>query len=702
MNWYGLLKKSAYERWMDQIEQLSMQNPYPFNSWFDESGRTYIPFETESLEQMYDNNDMAVIETLEESGCTDIDYRNGYCTYNNNKYRIGKLLEYLRRKDLQELGQKAERGEIYNIERDIEQANKWYNDLLGYFTNSSLRVNKGENTFAVVISQDPHDVAKMSTDRHWDSCMELGEGSNYESVFCEVSSGGLVAYLIYNNDTDIQNPLARIHIRRFENGNGQSVAIPEASIYGNEIAGFSEIVDQWLTTKQGTELEPGMYSRMGGEYSDTFGDTTLVAPVDEEGLLLWLKKEDPNAVSTTYSVDDQLAEAWNEYVEDIYMGDDNKIDDYGKKFTNKEEAEKYFESVSQYVGEEEEHIRQQMGNEEELELTDWFTFNEDEGDYELPRYKLYPHVHDYRHEMQSYAIKEFLRQEKGSFSPEVIQIVHDIIFGGNHLIAGTNDKYISGFLSKYPEYATDEDLNNIEDKTVLKSYDSLSPEQQASLKQQYTDTIITTLENPEVLITHEMRRRNTGRNSIDYILPSRFHDMVLAPLELMYKPIPEPIIRKIVDFAAVTELGGRDISREQQQYIWPYMAGAFSRTKSDTPTVQRFYKSLLPYWKENHRYYGEEENGPINVGSFGYNLATLGENGKDFLPFLNEKLQLERERLVEAEETARQDPEGGPKSPIRLHWPSLVKRLEKNIENYLYIINYIETGKPSGKYKFHN
>ena len=79
------------------------------------------------------------------------------------------------------------------------------------------------------------------------------------------------------------------------------------------------------------------------------------------------------------------------------------------------------------------------------------------------------------------------------------------------------------------------------------------------------------------------------------------------------------------------------------------------------------------------------------------------ENGRDFLPFLQEKLMSERNNLEEAKEKVASDPHGGPKHPIHLTWSNLAIRLEKNIETYLYIIDSIESGnKKSNKYKFHS
>ena len=79
----------------------------------------------------------------------------------------------------------------------------YFNNIVNEFINSPLRIKKEEEQFSVVISQNPHDVAQMSTDRSWTSCMELGRRKPQEKdVFCEVREGGLVAYLINKNDLD--------------------------------------------------------------------------------------------------------------------------------------------------------------------------------------------------------------------------------------------------------------------------------------------------------------------------------------------------------------------------------------------------------------------------------------------------------------------------------------------------------------------
>ena len=55
----------------------------------------------------------------------------------------------------------------------------------------------------------------MSTDRNWSSCMNLDGGCNRSTVFKQVQYGGMCAYLIKEDDKNIEEPIARIAIKRF-------------------------------------------------------------------------------------------------------------------------------------------------------------------------------------------------------------------------------------------------------------------------------------------------------------------------------------------------------------------------------------------------------------------------------------------------------------------------------------------------------
>ena len=74
----------------------------------------------------------------------------------------------------------------------------------------------------------------MSTDRNWTSCMNLDGGCNRSTVFKQVQYGGMCAYLIKENDKNIEEPIARVAIKRFISTNSKDnsfIFAPEKVIY---------------------------------------------------------------------------------------------------------------------------------------------------------------------------------------------------------------------------------------------------------------------------------------------------------------------------------------------------------------------------------------------------------------------------------------------------------------------------------------
>ena len=716
MNWYSIIKQAAYEQWQDQVEELSKQNPYPFTEWFGGSDRVYLPFQINTPEAQYQGDDKYVLSLLQDHGCTDIDYRGGYCNYQGRTFKIGKLLRRLQKEEIANIQQRAEAGEIYNLEREIRENNNFFNDLISGYESSSLRSNTSSNKFLVVISQNSHDLAKMSTDRNWTSCKELGVGGYYQDVFCEVSVGALIAYLIYENDEQIQNPLARIHIRRFENKNGQSVAVQEDSVYGNDIPGFAGIVKAWIKEKQG-DVETGVYKRLGGEHSDTFSDELMVAPSTSEGIASWIQGTDPNAVYMTYKVNDDIAEEWNSFVEDSYLGENEEIENESKEFQGKEEAEQYLNDVKRFGerGEGIDYIRTQMEqlpDGEEEEGTDdwrvWTKINEESGEYEEPRFNLVEQEVNHTYYMKYQAIKQVIESPSDTYPPEIIQMVHDALFEEDSpsYVSGTLDVSKRNFVERFPDYMTKEDVSRVQVRDLIGSFDKLPPEQQAILKEELTQQALKILDNPEELMRFLPQRAHNDPGSLNTILPSTFDTHVTSPLGVVHKPIPEPIIQKLVQFAMNLDnvsIGGNLLS-DAKGYLLREIAHVLDKTKSDTPTVQNFYEHLLSFWGANFRYYefmpeGEKPSA-INLNNLGIYIANLGENGRQFIPFMENKLQEERNSMKKLEQMKQESDRGGPKHPIPVRWETMESIIEKNIEKFLYVIDALQNGKPSGKYRF--
>lgn len=259
-----------YENYRDRVEEEAEGKEYPFKDWFPEgSDRLYLDFIPKYKPNTTDN---MVIDYLRAYGCevSHAEYQKGYCLFGRRQFKINKFFERIRKDK-----KNTARINMKNP-KDLEERYKIIDDeinlLTRIFTNSSTRTSsqKIDTGLEVVISQNIHDIAQMSTGRGWKSCMELGVGLHYEDVFCEVSKGGLVAYLIKKDDREIEEPLARISIKRFVNEAGQSLAMPEERVYGNEKPGFHEQVEEWLMSRQ-KELPKGIYERQGGEWSDTYG-----------------------------------------------------------------------------------------------------------------------------------------------------------------------------------------------------------------------------------------------------------------------------------------------------------------------------------------------------------------------------------------------------------------------------------------------
>ena len=582
---------------------------------------------------------------------------------------------------------------------------------------------KKENEFLILISQNPHDVASMSTGRDWTSCMELGEGSHHEDVFCEIEKGGLVAYLINKNDLEIESPLARVHIRRFENREGKSVAIPENSVYGNQVQGFYQSIQQWLKEKQG-DIQPGIYKRQGGEYSDNFGDDMLVAPTGPEDVLKWWKEEGKDVKYSTWLVEDNLYEYFSEEDANHYYatGGDSYdpgelISDASKTFKNKEEAEKYYEEMRmedwKYGETDREEINKILGfevdnyNDEEIDIEGPWTKRQKSGQWDMQRYSLREKKHDNSYTMKSEAAKIILKSEKGQYPIETIKELKDYAFGSRQDLKKT-------FINKYPELLTKEDVSNLTDQNnieyVLKLQDG-DPKKQHYISE-WRNTIEKTLEDTSILNDADMQKWLQEINmATDYRdkhglydrykmhLELKVHDYLLSPLQQLFKPIPESIIQKLVILTdkLINEYFNSipdDFKEKFKQRVNSNIVHTLSLTHSDTPTVQRYYESLIPLYQDEYL----NNYSTLNVSTLGGAIARLGENGKQFLPFIKSKLkdsQDYKNTLMKEQEEL---------SPGAFHWTrkkTEIENADRVVEKYLYILDSLESGQGrSSKYRF--
>lgn len=141
--------------------------------------------------------------------------------------------------------------------------------LLQKFNNDPSRdaVNHHSST-EVVISRHPHDVAGMSTDRGWTSCMNMDGGSNAHYLKHDIKCGTHVAYLVNKGDHEIKNPIARISLKPFQSEDGKHTILgAESSSYGTHDNAFEQTVHEW-TNDNFTPRDGLSYTKVKHVYND--------------------------------------------------------------------------------------------------------------------------------------------------------------------------------------------------------------------------------------------------------------------------------------------------------------------------------------------------------------------------------------------------------------------------------------------------
>jgi hypothetical protein len=275
---YDLIKSSYEDYHSHEIDNIvEKKGKNAFASWFEDSDRTYIPFASQNK---MSRDDKVIIEMINENAINNepcytdaVGYQDGVATCGRRQWRIGKLLQRMARDKLKKIDNLSD--EEVNFDRATAKQNivDDMKMLQSGFEKSKFRALGSEvsERLMVVISMNPHDIAKMSTNRKWTSCMDLSKpgGGRSRDVYEEVKEGGLVAYLTKKDDTEVEDPIARLLIRRYENKEKISLAVPENRVYGEtrDDDAFYKAVENWVKSKQG-EIPKGRYFIKGMEYVD--------------------------------------------------------------------------------------------------------------------------------------------------------------------------------------------------------------------------------------------------------------------------------------------------------------------------------------------------------------------------------------------------------------------------------------------------
>jgi hypothetical protein len=133
-----------------------------------------------------------------------VDYKGGLVKKvgDKNNVKIVKVLTMLGKDD--PTASKLQRN--YELLKSVNKLNDY---------DSEKSESAVAEDYIMVISKSPYDLGGMSTDRKWESCMDLRGGFNKHYIPIDVERGTLVSYLVNPNDKNIENPKGRILIKPY-------------------------------------------------------------------------------------------------------------------------------------------------------------------------------------------------------------------------------------------------------------------------------------------------------------------------------------------------------------------------------------------------------------------------------------------------------------------------------------------------------
>jgi hypothetical protein len=256
----------SFEKFYKIEEAISLKNVRKFNLKKSNGGAYYI----DQINEIFGKKDRLIY---------DLDLSTEELINVNNPI-IKKLLNFLNEKYL-DYELKNKRDYITGVcfkktDTERKQPNKigkllqkhineeGVSDLLDSFKKDPTRSTKLK-TSKVVISRHPYDIAGMSTDRSWRSCMtyafkginypegEVKAGINVRYVQNDIELGSIVAYLVSPEDVlpngkiALKRPLSRILMKPNKNSeNSNDYAYSLGRTYGASNLKFSDFVKNWL------------------------------------------------------------------------------------------------------------------------------------------------------------------------------------------------------------------------------------------------------------------------------------------------------------------------------------------------------------------------------------------------------------------------------------------------------------------------
>ena len=210
------------------------------------------------------------------------------------EYKLTKFMQLLTEQKLKNVT-KEEYDYILNT-YDVKEIIPYY---ISDLPPKSVLSDNDKIKLSVVISRNPYDIAGMSTDRRWTSCMRLPDddpsiypgGAYHQHLMHDIELGTLVAYLIEPTDKNIDRPYARIAIKPYQNIKDKSIMLyPESKIYHDDSLDeniyeeFNKIVNNFLDKIQ--DDKEGIFESMPDLYNDSKENFKIKTNKNEKSILI--------------------------------------------------------------------------------------------------------------------------------------------------------------------------------------------------------------------------------------------------------------------------------------------------------------------------------------------------------------------------------------------------------------------------------
>lgn len=222
---------------------------------------------------------------------------------------------------------------------------------------------------------------------------------------------------------------------------------------------------------------------------------------------------------------------------------------------------------------------------------------------------------------------------------------------------------LTKFIEKYPHLASEDDIKNFHNHRLETLYKNTTDERvKTMIRQQISDEVDRNLKIPEDKLPFDPNSSVWG--AVGY------YQNLLNKLQIL-KPIPEPLLQKVIKFADdlmenpfLSNRYKEGTPGDAEKNLLNQIIHVLSITGTDTPTVVDFYKRYL-----------EKHGMPYNQGynSLYFALARLGNNGQPLLPYV--KQELEKLQAM----------------PVSQDWEG--RKRQHDIESLMYVIDSIESGK---------